>query len=132
MTSPLILHGAQVVGAIAVALVSGGLIGAILNHWRSAPKAKAETETMDWARFQTEIARLDAKVTAQSARIDALEREVRDCHREKAQLEAEMVKLRAAVDARGEIRQRAQEVVSAERVLNPCPPAKPARSRRKA
>lgn len=38
---------------------------------------------MDWKRFQDEIARLDAKITAQDKRITELEVEVATCHETK-------------------------------------------------
>lgn len=109
-------HIVQLILAVIAALSSGGVIGAYLTHRRRAPISEAESVNMNWERFQKEINRLDAKVAAQSSRIDTLEREVRDCHRDKAEQAAEMMKLRALLDGKGEIAQRAAMVAAADRL----------------
>lgn len=76
-------HLHELIIGVAVALASGGVLGAWFTHRRNLPKARAEARNMDWARFQTEIARLDAKITAQDKRISELEIEVATCHETK-------------------------------------------------
>jgi septal ring factor EnvC (AmiA/AmiB activator) len=95
-------HIHEMIIGVAVALASGGLLGAWFTHSRDLPKARAEARNMDWQRFQTEIARLDAKITAQDKRITELEVEVANCHETKeaqalqlANQEREIQELRA-------------------------------------
>lgn len=76
-------HIQELIIGVAVALASGGLLGAWFTHSRDLPKARAEARNMDWQRFQTEIARLDAKISAQDKRISELEVEVATCHETK-------------------------------------------------
>lgn len=80
-------HLHELIIGVAVALASGGVLGAWFTHKRDLPKARAEARNMDWQRFQTEIARLDKKIVAQDEkiaaqekRIEELEREVASCH----------------------------------------------------
>ena len=63
-----------------------------------------------------EMARLQARVEGQEKRITALETEVREGHDREAVLKADNLRLTAILDARGEIRQRAQQVVAADRL----------------
>lgn len=123
-----------VIGNAILPLAGGGLIGAYLVHRRDAPKVAAETATMDWSRFQSEITRLDKKVAAQDERIDQLEKEVRECHeerdrereersrertqdmRDRVKLEGEVAKLRGIIDGKGQVAQMASAIVAADRL----------------
>jgi septal ring factor EnvC (AmiA/AmiB activator) len=80
-------HLHELIIGVAVALGSGGLLGAWFTHTRDLPKARAEARNMDWQRFQTEITRLDKKIgeqddklDSQEKRIEELETEVATCH----------------------------------------------------
>lgn len=97
-------HLHELIIGVAVALASGGVLGAWFTHRRDLPKARAEARNMDWQRFQNEIARLDAKITAQDKRITELEVEVATCHETKehqalqlAKQESEIEDLRACL-----------------------------------
>jgi len=85
-------HLHEVAIALIAAIGGGGALGAWFTHRRDLPKARAEARNMDWARFQNEIARLDAKITAQDARITELEREVATCHETKEAQAFELAK----------------------------------------
>ena len=67
--------------------------------------------------LQAEIERLTKRIERQDERIAALEAEVRDCEHARAVAEAEVLRLRAINDVQGEARQRAQQVVAAERLV---------------
>ncbi|SEJ02843.1 hypothetical protein SAMN05428950_101895 [Sphingomonas sp. OV641] len=107
----------ELIIASITSLLGGGAVGSILTYRREAKKSAEEVTDMQWQRLANEITRLDERSAKDGARIDALEKEVRDCHREKSMLEGKVIKLEAAIEARGEIRQRAAEVVAAERLL---------------
>ncbi len=109
--------GAETIIASAMSLLGGGAFGSLLTYRREARKSAEDVTSMQWERFQGEITRLDERMAKADARIDELETEVRDCHREKSQLEGKVIKLEAAIEARGEIRQRAAEVVAMDRLI---------------
>jgi len=66
--------------------------------------------------LQAEIERLTKRIERQDERIAALEAEVRECEHARAVAEAEVLKLRAVNAVQGEVRQRAAQVVAADRM----------------
>lgn len=70
-----------------------------------ADKARADAVDIHWRRFEREIDRL-------SKRVETLETEVRECHREKRAVEIELAQMRLDMLARGNNRQTAQLVIS--------------------
>lgn len=112
--------------ASVASLLGGGALGSVLTYRREAKKGAEEVTDMQWQRLANEITRLDDRVAKADIRIDTLEAEVRDCHREKSQLEGKVIKLEAAIEARGEIRQRAAEIVAADRLMGGPPVPVPA------
>jgi hypothetical protein len=104
-------------------IIGGGVLGTWLTHKRLGPKSTAEAREItaaaidkDWARFEREIARLVKRLeiaedAAENARLGQ-----RDCEERELALKARVTMLEAVNEGRGEIRQRAQEVVSADRV----------------
>lgn len=66
--------------------------------------------------LQAEIERLTKRVEKQDERIAALEHEVHEERIARAKAEAEILRLKAINDVQGEVRQRAAQVVAAERI----------------
>jgi hypothetical protein len=108
--------------SVLLSIMGGGLLGTWLTHVRLGPKSKAEAKDItaaaidkDWTRFQREIGRLVKRVEAAE---DAAERAVkgqRACEEREAKLRGEVVELRAIIQSRGEVRQRAQLIVAADK-----------------
>lgn len=121
----------RVPGMSVESLTIGGIIGAaltflgtislgILLHFRELRKiaieateteatahlADEQVTTSAWKRFQDEIDRL-------AKRVERLEKEVRDCHRERAAAVAELAEYKLNLQLRGQSRETAQLVVSA-------------------
>lgn len=66
--------------------------------------------------LQAEIERLTKRVEKQDERIAALEHEVHEERIARAKAEAEILRLKAINDVQGEVRQRAVQIVAAERI----------------
>lgn len=62
------------------------------------------------------IAGLEKRIETLTDRLDAVEKMLAECQKMHAKSEAEVLKLRAIVDGKGEIAQRAQQVVAADRL----------------
>jgi hypothetical protein len=104
-------------------IIGGGVLGTWLTHKRLGPKSTAEAREItaaaidkDWARFEREIDRLVKRLEASENAAEQAIRGQRECEEREMALKARLVKLEAVNEGRGEIRQRAQEVVSADRV----------------
>ena len=104
-------------------ILGGGALGTWLTHKRLGPKSTAEARQItaaaidkDWARFEREINRLVKRLEMAEAEAEKARKGQRDCEERELALKARVANLEAINDARGEIRQRAQEVVSADRV----------------
>lgn len=109
--------------SLATAALSGGGMARLILTKRDGEKIAAETDgieanvtDLNWKRFQREITRLDNKVKAQDRRISELEGHLSACQRERAALETENIKLKAAQEQRGEVRRRAAGIVALERL----------------
>lgn len=103
--------------------LAGGGITKLLLHRREGERVAAETDSIEanvtdinWKRFQREIERLDKRVRALEAECAELRSQHHECERQRVALEAENIRLRSAQDMRGEIRQRAAQIVAAERL----------------
>jgi hypothetical protein len=103
--------------------VLGGGLTKLLMLRREGEKVAAETDSIEatvtdlnWKRMQREIDRLAKRVEAGERRISELEAHLSSCQRERAMLETENIRLKAAQDARGEVRQRAAQIVAVERL----------------
>lgn len=109
--------------SVLLSILGGGLLGTWLTHLRLGPKSKAEARDItaaaqdkDWTRFQREIGRLVKRVEQAE---DCASRAIagqRDCEAREAVLRAEILKLKAVNDARGEVRRRASEITAADRL----------------
>lgn len=62
------------------------------------------------------IAAQDRRIDALTTRLDAVERLLADCQRKHAESEATVLRLQAIIDGKGEIAQRAQAIVAADRL----------------
>ena len=62
------------------------------------------------------IGALEKRIETLTQRLDAVEHLLADCQRLHSKSEAEVMRLTAIVEAQGEIRQRAQQVVAADRM----------------
>lgn len=109
--------------SVIAAILSGGGIAKLLVARQEGEKVAAETDSIEanvtdlnWQRFQREINRLVKRVEALEGRCRDLEGEVRECHLERSRLEAENIKLKSANEMRGEARQRAAQIVAADRL----------------
>lgn len=109
--------------SVLLSILGGGLLGTWLTHVRLGPKSKAEAKDItaaaidkDWTRFQREIGRLVKRVEAAEDAADRAVKGQRACEEREAKLRGEVVELRAIIQSRGEIRQRAALVVAAEKV----------------
>lgn len=65
------------------ALLSGGLIGAFLNHLRESPKAKAEARRIGVETDSTHISSLERIIDRHERRIQTLEDQIQDCHKDR-------------------------------------------------
>jgi len=65
---------------------------------------------------QKHIDRLEKHIERQDKRLRDIEERMEECERERAQMRGEIAELRAMLAARGEIRQRAQLIVAADRL----------------
>jgi hypothetical protein len=111
------------IAQMAMGIVGGGVLGTWLTHKRLGPKSTAEARQItaaaidkDWARFEREIDRLVKRVERAEDDASEAKRGQRDCEQREIALQARIALLEAVNEGRGQIRQRAQEVVSAERV----------------
>lgn len=104
-----------VLGVLAI-FGSGGLAGVYFTNKREAPKSAAETANMDWTRFQAEIARLVDRTTNLEERVALLEKENSGLRRDKTDLEIENMRLKAAQEMTGQVRQEAAKVVALDRL----------------
>jgi hypothetical protein len=62
------------------------------------------------------IQALERQVEALSKRLEAVENSLADCQRKHAESEATVLRLQAIIDGKGEIAQRAQAIVAADRL----------------
>jgi len=140
MIGPAMLTAAERVGVVQTAsghsistgiwtlvVLATGAIGTAAAWWiRGMPERKrAANEGMSVEDAATarliegltaEMARLQERVASQDRRITALESEVREGHDREAALRAENLGLKAVIQSRGEIRQRAAQIVAADRL----------------
>lgn len=114
---------ATILASLLTAALSGGGVARFLLVRRDGEKIAAETDSIEatvtdlnWKRFQREIERLTKRVEAGEKRISELEDHLSICQRERALLETENIKLKAAQEARSEVRQRAAQIVAIERL----------------
>lgn len=102
-----------VIAALTASLSAlGAIFIGMLVHLRErvkiaadADKTEAEAKDIHWQRFEREIDRL-------AKRVETLETEVRECHRDKRAVEIELAQFRLAMIDRGNNRQTAQLVIS--------------------
>lgn len=109
-------------------LGSGALAIAIAAWVRSRPdmrRAEVEGKKVDLAGHaaldagtQNHIDRLEKHIERQDKRIREIEERMEKCERERAEMRGEIVELRAALNSRGEIRQKAALVVAADKLEN--------------
>lgn len=110
------------IAQLIMGIVGGGVLGTWLTHKRLGPKSTAEARQItaaaidkDWARFEREIDRLVKRVEKAEDEASSAKRGQRECEQREIALQARIALLEAVNDSRGEIRQRAQEVISADR-----------------
>ena len=110
---------------LVMGIIGGGVLGTWLTHKRLGPKSTAEAKAItaaaidkDWARFEREIDRLVKRLEASENAAEQAIRGQRECEEREMALKARVVTLEAINAGRGEIRQRAQEVVSADRAAD--------------
>lgn len=109
--------------SVLLSILGGGLLGTWLTHVRLGPKSKAEARDItaaaidkDWTRFQREINRLVKRVEQAEDAAERATKGQRACEEREANLRGELVELRAIIQSRGEIRQKAALVVAAEKL----------------
>lgn len=114
---------AILLSSLVTAALTGGGMARLLLIRRDGEKLAAETDNIEanvtdinWQRFQREINRLDKRVKALEDECADLRRSNRECERERARLESENFRLKAAQDSRGEIRERAAQIVALDRL----------------
>lgn len=113
----------QLIAVIFSGLLGGGTIQAVLLHLRERDVSEEDAADKETSRYQREINRLDAKVEKQAERIDKLDEQLRieriahaACDRRNAVLDAELMKMKAILQGRGEGLQHVQEALSAVHV----------------
>lgn len=62
------------------------------------------------------ISGLERQLAAALTRLEAVEKGLAECQRKHAESDAEVLRLRAIIDGKGEINQRAQAIVAADRI----------------
>lgn len=72
-----------VITTIITALLSGGLVGAVLRYRIQYPKAVAEAKKLDYEADDTHIAALERVITSLERRMNILELEIADCHKDR-------------------------------------------------
>lgn len=107
---------AQGIGAFAAMGVGGG--GGFFAvkwfvEWMSGRMDKREAR-IDGGTDKL-IEALERRVEALTARLDQVETDLADCKRKHAESDAEVLRLKAIIDGKGEIAQRAQAIVAADR-----------------
>src|SRR5690349_10147490 len=80
----------------------------ILAKLIEARRDKVDEKAGDWSRLRGEIERLDG-------RCDHLQQEVDECHRREGEWMSRAIRAESALLGKGEVRQEAQRIVSAER-----------------
>lgn len=110
------------IAQLIMGIVGGGVLGTWLTHKRLGPKSTAEARQItaaaidkDWARFEREIDRLVKRVEQAEDDASAAKLATQECERREIALQARIAMLEAVNEGRGQIRQRAQEVISADR-----------------
>lgn len=121
---------AQFLGISGPAAATAGiwtLVGLILAYWVKgmADRRRASNEGVSVEAAATkilidnltaEISRMRAQINDQDARITALEAEKRAGLDREGVLRAENIRLESIIQSRGEVRQRVQQIVAADRV----------------
>lgn len=105
------------IGTVA-ALGAGGGGGFFMVKWLFeyfAGRHDAREQRIDGGTDKL-IERLERRVEALTARLDKVESDLSDCKRKHAESDAEVLRLKAIIDGKGEIAQRAAQVVAADRV----------------
>lgn len=83
-------------------------------EWVSGRLDKREARLDDTAAKL--VAGLEKRIETLTSRLDAVERMLAECQKMHAKSEAEVLKLKALLDGKGEIAQRAQQTVAADRL----------------
>lgn len=103
-------------------ILGGGVLGAWLKYKQLSPKSTAEARQItaaaidkDWARFEREINRLVKRLEEAESVGERARKGQMECEERELALKARVTMLEAVNDARGEIRQRAAQVVAADR-----------------
>lgn len=112
------------IAQLIMGIVGGGVLGTWLTHKRLGPKSTAEARQItaaaidkDWARFEREISRLVKRLETAEDIAERARRGQRECEEREIELKGRVAKLEAVNAGRGEIRQRAAEVVAADRAV---------------
>ncbi|WP_416463180.1 hypothetical protein [Sphingomonas sp. VDB2] len=105
------------IGAVATLGASGGggfFAVKWFAEWMAGRLDKREARLDDAATKL--ISGLEHRIETLTNRLDAVETMLAECQKMHAKSDAEVMKLRAIVDGKGEIAQRAQQVVAADRL----------------
>jgi hypothetical protein len=102
-------------GGLGIWVLVGGLVAWWIRGMADRRRASNEGVTAESKASEAQFMRLEREIGRMLGRIEALEKGLAECEHRHAVAEAEVFRLRAMNDARGEIRQRAQEVVAADR-----------------
>ena len=97
------------VGALGI----GGVLIALISWWKDKPKAEAETGGIKWQTLSNEIDRQGRRNEKLEAKVDRITEQHEECERRCSALEAEVIKLNAVMQGRGEGLQHIQELISA-------------------
>lgn len=98
----------------------GGSAGAgfVLIRWMldwASGRIDKNRASLD-AGTEKHIDRLEKLIERQDEKIRLLEERQEECERERAEMRGELAQMRAMLAARGEIRQRAQQIVAADKL----------------
>lgn len=98
---------AIIIGLLVLRMWNGA--PAMFAQWIAYKQARAAEKSADWMRLREEIGRLDG-------RCDHLQSEVDACHARELEWMHRAIKAESASEGLGDARQRAQEIISAERL----------------
>ena len=110
-------------GGLGIWAIAAGLFAWYIRGMADRKRAGNEGLTAEsmaadvlFKQLQSEIDRLTARISRQDARIDELDRLVRECEHQRIALENENAQLRAAAMLEGRVRQESAKVVAADRM----------------
>lgn len=87
----------------------------VLERVNERKRDAADEKASDWVRLRDEVTRLSARVEALERKIDECERDRDEWHNRALAAEAEVIRLEAYHQGSGEARQAAQNILSVER-----------------